>query len=280
MTDTKSKGDCFIIMPITTPETERSKYGGDKDHFKHVLECLLIPAVEKAGFKAISPEAKGSESIKAAIIKNLSIADLVLCDMSIFNPNVFYELGIRTALDKPIALVVDDYTEKPPFDIADLNYKPYKGSLNHWEMEDQINTMAEHISDAYAGAEGRNSMWKYFNVVAPAGVFKPGETTDDDRFAIIISELDVIRQSQDNGMSNAGEVERMNKLYRRISDWFHSKLSDLERDKLIKCADVDANNYTSYPHYLSELEYILRKMRILRFLPSRLEDFADWLVAQ
>lgn len=37
-------------------------------------------------------------------------ADMVLCDMSRLNANVFFELGIRTALDRPAALVKDDQT--------------------------------------------------------------------------------------------------------------------------------------------------------------------------
>ncbi len=109
--------DCFIIMPITTPELFVPLYSGDKLHFHHVLEHLFIPALEKNKFNPIRPIAEGSDVIHAEIIKNLEKADLVLCDASCLNPNVFYELGIRTALDKPVCIVKDEITQKIPFDI-------------------------------------------------------------------------------------------------------------------------------------------------------------------
>ena len=34
-------------MPITTPDDKIDLYNGDKDHFKHVLEYLFIPAIKE-----------------------------------------------------------------------------------------------------------------------------------------------------------------------------------------------------------------------------------------
>ena len=86
---------CFIIMPITTPNAGLPDYQNDKDHFSHVLEYLLVPSIEKAGLEAIRPLATGGDVIHGVIIQNLESTDLVLCDMSTLNANVFFELGIR-----------------------------------------------------------------------------------------------------------------------------------------------------------------------------------------
>ena len=94
--------DCFIIMPITTPEHLVDQYKEDSDHFLHVLEHLFIPAVEKTGYTPVPPSATGSDLIQAEIISQLENADHVLCDISTLNPNVFFELGIRTAVEKPV----------------------------------------------------------------------------------------------------------------------------------------------------------------------------------
>jgi len=96
---------CFIITPITTPEPFVSKYKGDDHHFTHVLDHLFIPALRILSIEPIPPSTKGSEIIHGEIIRNLESADLVLCDMSILNPNVFFELGIRTALNKPVCMI-------------------------------------------------------------------------------------------------------------------------------------------------------------------------------
>jgi len=118
------KKHCFIIMPITTPDNmvDQYEHSGGKDHFKHVLDCLFVPAVKEAGYEPIPPTTKGSDIIHAGIIQNLETADLVLCDMSSLNPNVFFEFGIRTSLNKPVCVVKDDLTKKVPFDTGIINH--------------------------------------------------------------------------------------------------------------------------------------------------------------
>ena len=158
---TAKKQTCFIIMPITTPGYMKEEYRDGENHFKHVLDCLIIPSVEKAGFVPITPKVVGAELIHADIIKNLETADLVLCDMSCLNPNVFFEFGIRTALNKPICLVKDDLTLKVPIDTNIINNHTYKSKLDPWELDDQIKSLAEHIEESLKRNEGINSLWKY-----------------------------------------------------------------------------------------------------------------------
>jgi hypothetical protein len=104
---TDDKPLCFAIMPITTPEDAVAKYGGDQDHFVHVAEFIFKPAAELAGYMFVPAAVDSSRVIQAAIIDNLANAHVVLCDTSLWNANVFFELGIRVALNKPVALVRD-----------------------------------------------------------------------------------------------------------------------------------------------------------------------------
>jgi hypothetical protein len=57
--------ECFVIMPLTTTSEMASRYGGDPDHFAHVLDHLFVPAVEKAGFTPKKPIAEGADLIHA-----------------------------------------------------------------------------------------------------------------------------------------------------------------------------------------------------------------------
>ena len=120
---------CFIIMPISVPEEAVDTYRDGTAHFTNVLDCLFVPGVEGAGFTAIPPQAEGAEVIQADIIRNLETADLVLCDMSSLNPNVFFEFGIRTSLNKPVCVVKDDLTQRVPFDTGIINHHEYRSSL-------------------------------------------------------------------------------------------------------------------------------------------------------
>ena len=159
---------CFIIMPITTPVFMLEKYRDGKDHFKHVLECLFVPSVQKAGYQVILPIAKGSDLIHAGIVRNLETADIVLCDMSCLNANVFFEFGIRTALNKPVSVVKDELTDKVPFDIAILNYHQYRSSLETWEVEAEIKVLSEHIVASAERSKNENTLWKYFGLKTTA----------------------------------------------------------------------------------------------------------------
>ena len=156
--------NCFVIMPITTPDSRLQAYAGDSRHFGHVLDHLFIPAIKAAEFVPIPPAAKGAELIHGGIIKNLESADLVLCDMSILNPNVFFELGIRTALNKPVCLVRDDLTEVVPFDTNIINNHKYKGELAPWTLEGEIQALTSHIKASIETAPDSNALWSYFSM--------------------------------------------------------------------------------------------------------------------
>jgi len=223
MTKEEEKKDCFIIMPITTPKEMVEVYNGDTEHFKHVLESLFIPAIDKAGFNPIPPITKGSPIIQAEIIKHLAEVDLVLCDMSILNPNVFYEFGIRTALDKPVAVVKDYKTPKVPFDTYMINYHQYSSSLSAWEIKKEIDTLASHINDAAKNAAGKNPLWKYFGV-AQVGNFSPGEATVEDKFNLILSEINALKN----------QIESINEGFPEYEEDVMLRVKDEKLEKLRK----------------------------------------------
>lgn len=162
MTDKK----CFIIMPVTTPPELVSVYKDDSQHFLHVMEHLFIPAIKEAGFEPILPITKGSDIIHGHIISNLESSDLVLCDISTNNPNVFFEFGIRTALNKPICVVKDRFVEKVPFDVVPINYHVYSPDLSTWELENEIVKLAKHVKNSFSENENCNPLWKYFGTRA------------------------------------------------------------------------------------------------------------------
>ena len=183
---------CFIIMPISTPENVASNYKGDEDHFEHVLDHLFIPALKKAGFEPIPPKSTGSNVIQADIIKNLSTSEMVLCDMSILNPNVFFEFGIRTALDMPISLVTDDNTTNIPFDTSIISFHRYKSAMNLWEIENEIKALAEHVKMSSDKGKKRNALWKYFGV-AQTGVFKPEDASIGEKLDLLVKEIESLK---------------------------------------------------------------------------------------
>ncbi len=166
---------CFVAMPISTPAELVERYENDVDHFTHVLEHLFVPAIERVGLKPISPLTVGSSVIHAEIIRQITDSDLVLCDMSTLNANVFFELGIRTALDRPVCLVLDDPTKAAPFDLNLVNHHRYNPSLAPWVLKDEVVRLEKHI-EATLAAGGHNAMWSVVSLTRSAAV--PSDPTD------------------------------------------------------------------------------------------------------
>jgi hypothetical protein len=199
-------------MPITTPEHFVSQYSNDKDHFLHVLDHLIIPAIEKTGLIPIEPISRGSEVIHAEIIQNIESCDFVLCDMSTLNPNVFFELGIRTALNKPVCLIRDDLTPKIPFDTAPINNHTYLSCLHPWILEDEIEKLSEHLKESIKKNNASNSLWKYFSLSSIAQPIQPDKGTGG-KIELLTMQVDALRREIKENNQNTS-----NKSYERNPD--------------------------------------------------------------
>jgi hypothetical protein len=190
--------ECFVAMPITTSEFYIDRCG-DSDHFSHVLNHLFRPALRGAGYETVSPSAAGSELIHAEIIRRLEEADLVLCDLSGLNPNVFFELGIRTALDRPLAIVKDNLTPQIPFDLGAVNTLTYDCTLNPWTLSGEIPRLIEHILSSAQAPHGGNAMWRYFGLTKRATPAEVVNNPLEAKIDLIISEITSGRLWQRSG---------------------------------------------------------------------------------
>lgn len=174
---------CFVIMPITTPDGLLKLYDGNENHFVDVMEHLIAPAVQEAGFAPIAPKQANAEIIQAETIRLLGQADLVLCDFSTYNANVMYELGIRTALNKPAIHIRDKYADRLPFDTAIVNCHSYDPSLHVGIVKQEIRKLARHIAaswnDGRDGPTGKqNAMWRVFGIEAKGELLIDGTATE------------------------------------------------------------------------------------------------------
>lgn len=200
--ETASLPTCFIVMPISVPKHLVDRYGGRVDHFKKVCSSLIEPAAERAGLQAISPTRTGTENIQAAIINDLQGADFVLADLSGLNPNVFLELGIRSALDRPVCLVWDGL-DPLPFDSATLNTHRYDPQPL-FELNAEIQRMADFISATVAKSDGRNELWKFFG--SAADTLPVAELDPED--ASMHAKLDRVIELLDHGVDRTALMPR------------------------------------------------------------------------
>jgi hypothetical protein len=194
--DTKSAGAqgelmCFVVMPISDHE------GYIKGHFKHVYQDIIRPACQQAGFSPWRPDdVKQSNFIHLDILQKLLEAPMAVCDLSARNPNVLFELALRQAFDKPVALIQEVGTPQI-FDISPLRYTEYrKERIYHEVIEDQ-KAIATAIKDTFEShGKGRdiNSIVKLLALSRPAALPEIGspEATADIQ-QLILSELSQLR---------------------------------------------------------------------------------------
>lgn len=215
---------CFIIMPITTPENLLHSYSNDKDHFKHLLDHLFLPAIKAAGLDPIPPIAKGAELIHGEIIKNLELSDLVLCDMSILNPNVFFELGIRTALNKTVCLVRDDKTKTIPFDIGVINHHIYDSTLAPWTIALEVQKLSAHIEASLASMPNANVLWFYFSMSLRAAPTE-AKGSIEDKVAYLNVQFEGLRRRLETFMKEA-TITAMSKKCSECSNIMYETIVD------------------------------------------------------
>jgi hypothetical protein len=184
-------------MPVTTPAERVESYGGDQEHFMHVLDVLFVPAIESAGFEPVRPTAQGADLIHAEIVRNLETADLVLCDISGANPNVFFELGIRTALDRPICTVRDNLTTSIPFDTGGLNFYTYSARLAPWELDDEVVRLTKHLTVTAERSDGRNALWRHFGLTqrGTAAILAGADPPEGAAMAVLLEEIRDLRST-------------------------------------------------------------------------------------
>ncbi|NOT05540.1 MAG: hypothetical protein HOP27_13160 [Anaerolineales bacterium] len=108
------KKTCFFIAPIGEEGSESRKWS-DK-----VLNYIVAPAIRSLGYQ--KPERSDTLSIPGSItldiIHRLVEYDLVIADLTGRNPNVYYELAIRHASQKPVVHLIRE-GEDIPFDLKD-----------------------------------------------------------------------------------------------------------------------------------------------------------------
>ena len=128
----------FVVMPFG-PKEARAAVAATATSaaapaisidFTLVYEQLLKPALTRAGcvpFRA--DEESGAGDIRTDMYYELVTADVILADISILNPNVFYELGVRHGVAPRGVFMVHGGWSRRPFDVAPDRTFDYDGTL-------------------------------------------------------------------------------------------------------------------------------------------------------
>src|SRR5512146_1727375 len=115
----------FVIRPFG----KKADAAGTTIDFEQVHERLIAPALKDAGLGGgTTGEIIDAGNVREDMFSMIIEADLVVCDITVHNANVFYELGIRHALRKRRTVLIKGRptSDGTPFDVLTDRYLTYE----------------------------------------------------------------------------------------------------------------------------------------------------------
>ena len=109
----------FVLMPFEEP-------------FYSYYSKVFYPALLSCGYTAEKADDIFSPTaIMSDIREKIRTSDIIFCEMTGKNPNVFYELGLAHAIGKPVVLV-SQKEEDIPFDMRHIRILMYQTTAPDW----------------------------------------------------------------------------------------------------------------------------------------------------
>lgn len=111
---------CFIISPIGESGSEIRQNADD------LRDLLIKPILESYGFTVLRGDHRSDAGqIDIDVIQAVQESDLCVVDVSMPNPNVYYEFGRRDETGKPLILLKSKDSPDLPVDVATRRYIEY-----------------------------------------------------------------------------------------------------------------------------------------------------------
>jgi len=232
---------CFVMQPF------------DGAEFDKRYDEIYKSAIEEAGFEPYRVDRDPSAAIPIENIES-GIRDSVVCfaDISIDNPNVWFELGYAICAKKPLCIVCGHERERFPFDIQHRRIIRYKkGSPSDFAA------LRASIVERLRAIEAKDE-------IIESMIKKPPTSQDGDLGHMEFSALCIVFENQDgdnsfvSAWSIVNDMERLGytKLATKIA------LARLLEQELVSVQFVeDQNNegsYSVYSMHYKGTNYIMR----------------------
>lgn len=138
--EVEENASCFVMMPFAPPHG-------------NYYEAIYKPAIVKAGLKPMRADNEifGTGKVMDQIYRGIKSAKVLVAELTTRNANVFYELGVAHALEKPVVLVTGSEHDVP-FDIRHIRVIHYDVTDPKWG-DKLVEKVAEHILSAIKNPE-------------------------------------------------------------------------------------------------------------------------------
>ena len=195
---------CFVIMGFGKKTDYQSGRTIDLDK---TYVNIIKPAVERAGYRCIrADEIQDSGIIDKSMYALLLHSDLVIADISTYNPNAIYELGIRHAVRPYSTIIIKEDQGKIPFDLDHtriFKYKHLGEDIGKTESERCQNNLVDKIKFITNRLIIDSPLYEYLGSITPPSISDKeftqiiGDMADQENFLFaIVAKANIHKKNQ------------------------------------------------------------------------------------
>src|SRR2546425_2296145 len=167
---------CFVISPIGPPDSET------RTKSDQVLKHIIRKALELGYAVERADEITRPGVITVQIVQRVFEADLVVADLTGRNPNVYYELAIRHATQKPAVHLIAG-GEDLPFDVQEMRVVPY--DLTNPDSIEEAGSKLREFVQAIERGEAVVTPVQFGQILASLEALKGNAGRDEQIFAAV-----------------------------------------------------------------------------------------------
>lgn len=203
---------CFVIMPFGDPNIDPEK----ARKLELIYSQWIKPAVESIKSPILNNEKiichradkeVRPEEIITHIIENLITADIVIADLSGRNPNVFYELGVRHAVNNNTILIAENLNDIP-FDLRGMRTIAYRYEPEHMlKLKDSLEQAITEILKAPDKIDNPVRRFLYNREVDK--LIKQTTPPGYDVFKNVITEMSSLRKEFSNHVDEVRQIIKL-----------------------------------------------------------------------
>ncbi len=251
---------CFVItsfgkkenlVDLKTKFVEGNKNPVQRIDFDKIYEDLVKPAIIKAGLEPlIEREEKSFGSIHKTMYEKIILCDFCIADLSNFNPNAYYELGMRYAVKPFTTIPIIASSHFPlPFDVGPNRTFAYQvdNDFNLADKENDIEKLAGILFQAKQSRSTDSPLYDMINGISfqnsvaheKTDVFREKVQYDE----VIKNELAYARNvfDEDNEKQKLLRIEAINKVVEKYKPLENIETAVLV-DIIISYRNIEAFN--------------------------------------
>lgn len=226
----------FVAMPFGKKLDPSARVELD---FDDVYERAIRPAAENAELDVVrADEEVHGGLIHVGMYERLLLAEIVVADLTLSNPNVFYELGVRHAAKPRTTILVYAKGAGLPFDVAPIRAIPYtleEGRLSHDEAARLRELLADRLAAAREESEQHDS--PLFQLIREyPGINLPHEVTETFRDRVRL--VNEIRDALDRLRGHEGVRDELMAIEKRLQPFANAPV-ELLVDLLLSYRSVE-----------------------------------------